>query len=190
MNIELKKLANTLGGQITNRVEAKRDGEIIGNSKILLPKAISNGAVNHENLSAIDIRFEIDEKKLTKSGDIILKLSQPYDAAYITEKDENLLVTSFCLILRDFDNIVNPRYLLSVINSEVYKEQALSLTSGATVPILTKGSIEKMIFDIPPMAEQKKVIDAAEEITVKEKLFSEIIKLEKMKLENMLRGEF
>lgn len=190
MNIEIKQLATSFGGQIISRVEAKRDDEIFGSSKILIPKAISNGVIDHESLASIDVKVQLDEKKMTKAGDIILKLSQPYDAAYITEKDENLLVTSFCLILRDIDTKVKPLYLLSVINSEVYKEQALNLTSGATVPILTKGSIEKIMLEIPSIDVQEKIISVVEEIYKKEQLFNEVIKLEKMRLENMLRGEF
>ena len=189
MNTEIKKIAKILGGQIISRVEARRDDEKIGNTKILVPKAISNGVIGHEKLVTIDIKMELDEKKLTKSGDIILKLSQPYDAAFITKNDENLLVTSFCLILRDFDSNINPLYLLSVVNSDIYKEQALFLTSGATVPILTKGGIEKIVVDIPSMDEQERIIKVAQEIITKEQIFNEVIRLEKMKLENMLRGK-
>lgn len=189
MKTEINKIAKTLGGQIINRVEVKRGEEIVGKVHTLIPKAISSGTIAHENLAEIDIKTVLDEKKLTKAGDIVLKLSQPYDAAYITEKDENLLVTSFCLIVRDIDASVNPLYLLSIINSEVYKEQALSLTSGASVPLLTKGSIEKIVLDIPDMQEQNQIVAIAEEISKKERLFNEVIQLEKMKLENMLRGE-
>lgn len=191
MKTEIKTIAKSFGGQIISRVEAKRDNEaVVGKVKLLIPKAITNSIVDHSNLAEINIKTELDKKKLTKKGDIILKLSQPYDAAYITEEDENLLVTSFCLILRDFDISVNPRYLLTVINSQVYREQAMNLTSGATVPILTKGSIEKIKLDILSLAEQDKIVDFADNVLKKEQIFNEIINLEKMRLENMLRGEF
>ena len=189
MKTEIKSLASLIGGQIISRVEAKQDDKAIGTCKLLIPKAISNGRIDHENVATIDIKVELNEQKLTKAGDIILKLSQPYDAAYITEEDENLLVTSFCLIIREIDSSIHPLYLVSLINSEIYKEQALMLTSGATVPILTKGSIEKIVFDIPSMEEQDKIITLAKDIARKEQLFTEIIMLEKMKLENILRGE-
>lgn len=191
MKCEIGSIAKISGGQIVGRVEAKRDNDkVIGSVKLLIPKAMANGTVIHDNLSEIYIKTELDEKRITKAGDIILKLSQPYDATYITEKDENLLVTSFCLILREIDTKVNPLYLLSLLNSDIYKEQALNSTTGATVPILTKGNVEKMSFDILSTSEQNRIVEFSKSIVKKEKLFTEVISLEKMKLSNMLKGEF
>lgn len=191
MSVEIKNIAEVIGGQIISRVEAKQDSDKpIGTIRILIPKAISNGMVNHDNLSQISIKTQLDDKRLTKFGDIVLKLSQPYDAAYITKKDENLLVTSFCLILRGIDKKVNPEYLLAILNSDIYKDQALNLTTGATVPILTKGSIEKIKVAILSSSEQNKIVEFSKNISKKQQLFQEVINLEKMKLSNMLRGEF
>ena len=189
--MNIKNIAEIIGGQIISRVEAKKETDVVlRTAKILVPKAITNGYIDHDNLAEINIKTELDEKKLTKAGDIVLKLSQPYDASFIRKEDENLLVTSFCLILRGISDEVNALYLLSVLNSSIYKEQALSLTSGATVPILTKGKVEKIDIDIVELEKQNEIVRFSEEISKKEKLFIKIIKLEKMKLENLLRGEY
>lgn len=187
-NMKLKNIGKPIGGQVISRVEAKNETEMIGKVKVLVPKAIKNGIINHQDLSEINLKSEPDENKLTKVGDIVLKLSQPYDAAYITEKDEGILITSFCLVLREIDADINPRYLVLVINSEIYKEQAMMATSGATVPMLTKGKIENIDLKLN-LTQQEEIIKMSDKIKQKEDIFNEIIKLEKLKLENILRGE-
>lgn len=187
-NMKLKNIGKPIGGQVISRVEAKNETEMIGKVKILVPKAIKNGVINHQDLSEINLKSKPDENKLTKVGDIVLKLSQPYDAAYITEKDEGILITSFCLALREIDADINPRYLVLVINSEIYKEQAMMATSGATVPMLTKGKIENIELKLN-LTQQEEIIKMSDKIKRKEDIFNEIIKLEKLKFENILRGE-
>mgnify|MGYP005807178353 CR=1 FL=1 len=186
--MKIRKIGQLIGGQVISRVKAKTEEDIIGKTRILLPKAIKNGIINHEDLSEISIKTELDENKLTKAGDIVIKLSQPYDAAYITEKDEEILVTSYCLLLRERDISINPRYLVLLINSEAYKEQAMLSASGATVPMLTKGKIENIDLKLN-LERQEEIIKMNDKIKQKEEIFNEIIRLEKLKLENILRGE-
>lgn len=187
--MQLGNIMTSIGGQITSRVEAKASDKVIGSVKVLMPKAISNGRIVQEYLSNIEIKTELDENKLTKQGDIIVKLNQPYDAAYISLDDEGLLVSSFCLIIRNIDRDIKAKYLLSVINSDLYREQALNMTSGATVPLLTKNAIHKIEMHIPSIEEQELVIQFSDEIKEKEEIFTKIINLEKQKLVNLLRGE-
>lgn len=187
--MKIKEIGQLFGGQVINRVEAKKEDEKIDTVKALVPKAIKNGLINHNDLSEISIKTKLDQNKLTRTGDIVIKLSQPYDAAYISEKDEGILITSFCLLLRDISPNINPKYLVSLINSEVYKEQAMMATSGATVPMLTKSKIENINLNIKALNEQEKIVKISDEIRKKEEIFNEIIMLEKLKLENILRGE-
>ena len=173
-----------------SRIEAK-DGtdKIIGTRKVLVPKAVKNGEVIQDDLITVNLKVEVDDKKCTKEGDIILKLSQPYDAAYITKQDEGIIVTSFCLILRNVSKDIKPEYLITFLNSSLYKEQAMRITSGATIPMLTKGKIQQIELEKFGTDEQEQIIVLNQDIQKKQKLFDEIIKLEKMKLENLLRGE-
>lgn len=188
--MKIKDIAKLVSGQVINRVEARKDSDnICGNIKIIVPKAIKNGKINLYNLSEINLRTEIDKNKLTKVGDIVLKLSQPYDAAYVSENDEGILITSFFLLIRDLKYNINPKYLVELINSGVYKEQAIALTSGTTIPMLTKGKVEQIDFEILNHVEQERIVKISDNIKYKEEIFREIIDLEKQKLENILRGE-
>lgn len=186
--MKLKEIGKLSAGQVISRVEAKTE-DVVGQVKILVPKAIKNGTVSHAELAEINLRSMPEENKFTKKGDIVVKLSQPYGAAYISEKDEGILLTSFCLVLRNLKDGINPEYMVTVLNSEMYRRQALETTSGATIPILTKGKIEKMDLNIVEGKQQERIVNFNKMILRKQGIFDEIIRLEKLKLENLIRGE-
>ena len=100
--MKLKEVAKITVGQIMPRVSAenKNEEEIIGTVNVLAPKAISDGIIVKENLGELQICKKIDEEKFTKEGDVVVKLSTPYDATYVTKENEGLAVPSFCAIIR------------------------------------------------------------------------------------------
>ncbi|MEE5990983.1 MAG: restriction endonuclease subunit S [Lachnospiraceae bacterium] len=177
-----------IGGQITSRIEAdeKKSDPVIGSVQVVPPKAIKNGRIAHEELYDIDYKSEFDEKKLTKAGDIVLKLSSPYDAAYITEDDEGLLITSFCIIIRGKGKEMDPQYLTAFFNSNVYKNQVMNMVSGARVPMLTMGKIKDVKIKIFSSEEQQEVAEFYKNMTEKEATMARIIELEKEKLDSVL----
>lgn len=180
-----------IGGQITSRIQAdeKKNDVSLGNIQVIPPKAIKNGSLIKEELYDISYKTEFDEKKLTREGDIVVKLSTPYDAAYVTKEDEGLLITSFCIIVRNDGKDVDSEYLAAFFNSDVYLKQAMSMVSGATMPMLTLGKIKEVEINVLTKDEQEQVATYYKAITEKEKIFSNVVRLEKEKLNTVLGGE-
>jgi restriction endonuclease S subunit len=179
---------NIIGGQITSRVEAKYTKEKIGSIKVLLPKAISNGSINQDELGTLDLKTEIDKKRITKAGDIVIKLSTPYDACIITEEEEGLLVPSFCAIINNVPDSILKEYLLAYLNSQACLLQIQTLFTGTTIPILSIGQIKKLYVplpdeegDSPQYYIAKKYMEGVE----KNKLLEKVMRLEKEYLDSM-----
>lgn len=180
-----------VGGQITKRIEAdiEKGDTICGEIITIPPKAICAGRIVHENLYSLKYKSEIDESKLTREGDIVVKLSTPYDAAYITKNDEGMLITSFCTIIRIAnDKKFNPRFLTAFINSQIYSEQIKKMLSGAGVPMLTMGKIKEVYIDNFSKEEQEEIAVYYENICKKELIMKRIIELEKEKMDAVLGG--
>ena len=177
-----------IGGQITSRIEATENSLAKGKIQVIPPKAIKNGEINLEELYEVEYKTEFDEKKLTRAGDIVVKLSSPYDAALITEKDEGLLITSFCIIIRNTGKNVLSGYLSAFFNSNVYLTQAMSMVSGATVPMLTIGKVKEVVINMMALEEQEQVSSYYKNICKKEIVMNHIIGLEKEKLNSVLGG--
>ena len=175
---------NIIGGQITSRIEAKLDSNKIGEIKVLTPKAIQNGNVNHKDLGLLNISQEADSKKVTKLGDIVIKLSTPYDACIIKEEDEGLLIPSFCAIINNIPEYISKDYLLAFLNSKVYQNQIKNLLIGQNLPILSIGQIKKVELPLPSIDIQEDIGKSYKGTLDKIKLLEKIISLESEYLES------
>lgn len=180
-----------IGGQITSRIEAneKKNEIVVGKVQVIPPKAIKAGKILQDELYELEYKSDFDDKKLTKAGDIVVKLSSPYDAAYITEEDEGLLITSFCIIIRNASRTLMSEYLAAFFNSEVYLKQVMDMVSGAAVPMLTMGKIKDVMVREMEIEEQKQVAEYFQNISLKEEVMAQIIALEKEKLNSVLGGK-
>ena len=175
---------NIIGGQITSRIEAKLDSNKIGEIKVLTPKAIQNGSCNHKDLGLLNISQEADSKKVTKLGDIVIKLSTPYDACIIKEEDEGLLVPSFCAIINNIPDYISKDYLLAFLNSKVYQNKIKNLLIGQNLPILSIGQIKKVELPLPSIDIQEDIGKTYKGTLDKIKLLEKIISLESEYLES------
>lgn len=180
-----------IGGQITSRIEAneKKNEIAIGKVQVIPPKAIKAGRIVQDELYELEYKSDFDDKKLTKAGDIVVKLSSPYDAAYITEEDEGLLITSFCIIIRNTSKKLMSEYLAAFLNSEVYLKQVMDMVSGAAVPMLTMGKIKDVMVREMELEDQRQVAEYFQNISLKEEVMAQIIALEKEKLNSVLGGK-
>lgn len=180
-----------IGGQITSRIEAneKKNEIAIGKVQVIPPKAIKAGKIVQDELYELEYKSDFDDKKLTKAGDIVVKLSSPYDAAYITKEDEGLLITSFCIIIRNTSKTLMSEYLAAFLNSEVYLKQVMDMVSGAAVPMLTMGKIKDVMVREMELEDQRQVAEYFQNITLKEEIMAQIIALEKEKLNSVLGGK-
>lgn len=179
-----------IGGQITKRLEADESkGDVaLGNIKVLAPKAIKGGKIDNNELYELNYVTEPDEKKLTKEGDIILKLSTPYDAAIVRKENVGILVTSFCAIIRNNEVILDNEYLAAFLNSDVYLKQAQAVTSGATMPILSIGKVKDMTIPVPSKEEQAEIGEYYTNLTERKALMEQIFALETEKLNSIIGG--
>ena len=180
-----------IGGQITSRIEAnqKKKEIVIGNVKVIPPKAIKGGKIVHSELYEIAYKTTFDEKKLTKAGDVVVKLSSPYDTAFITEVDEGLLITSFCIIIRNTGNNLLSEYLGAFCNSGIYLKQVMRMVSGASVPMLTLGKVKEAEIRMFPLEKQEQIAKYYQTLCEKEIVMAQIIALEKEKLDAVIGGE-
>ena len=144
-----------IGGQIIRRIEVENpEFETVEDSsrKTVVAKTVGYGLIEEQNIVIKDYKNKVDDAKYTKKGDIVIKLSAPYNAAYITEENEDMLVSSFCAIIRSTEHI-DPYFLLACLNSEFCQKQLIKSVSGALIGILNSTKLKSL--EIPFVNEQK-----------------------------------
>lgn len=151
--MRLEEIASVTVGQIMTRVAADRDS---GNSvadtvKVLVPKAISSGVIIKEDLGDAELTKVIDEEKFTQAGDVVIKLSTPYDAAYVTEEYAGIAIPSFCAVIRITDeNEMDATYLSAFLNSSYVRDQLTEKVVGSARPMIKVTDIRAL--EVPKLS--------------------------------------
>ena len=98
-----KSIATIVGGQIMTRITVKDDSSepVAEERRVITPKAIlSDGTIDVAEIPTEKLKVEADANKITAVGDIVIKLSTPYDSAIITEETAGCLIPSFPTYLK------------------------------------------------------------------------------------------
>lgn len=164
----LLKLSDIAGeiytGVLTRRVvfddselAAMSDAETatLESARILVPKAIADGVIDPNQLQEVKLKKEVKEKFRTHLGDVIMKLSSPYDCCVIEdEEDENLIVPSFCLRIGSIDEDYDPYFIMAYLTSASAWKQIEKTMMGRALSIISNESVSELI--LPVMTPEKR----------------------------------
>ena len=155
--------------------------------KQLTISSINSCFINHNELKTIASGNRIDDKFFTKIGDIIICCKQPYNVIYIDEeKDENILVPSNFIILRDIKT--NKTFLYNFL--VCFRSTLLSnkKEDGGNDNI-TKTEVED--FEIPVLSNEtiEKLSKVAKRINKRQSLYSSLIDNDKELITSLYRKE-
>ena len=181
--MKLKDIADCIiTGVLTRRVvyDGEDNDSSLKEGKILVPKAIDDGLIDHSLLQRVKLDKEVKDKFYTKKGDVIMKLSTPYDSCFIDrEEDEGLIVPSFSLIIRGLKSDYDPYFIMAFLSSRYAWNQIERLRSGRTITILSNESVAEL--DIPEFKklERERISERYKKYLEFKRMSSEIIELEK-----------
>ena len=161
--MKLSDVAELTAGVITGRVLEDKKSCIFNPDnriQVLVPRAIHDGRLD-KTLLAEEYRKDdgrdIPSKFLTEKGDIIIKLSSPYDSCLIGDEDEGLLIPSFCLKIKVTDSAINRYFLLAFLNSKKCVEDLKSRCYGSVMAIVKKSDLEKVELPVFTTREQEEI---------------------------------
>ena len=170
-------------GVLTKRVvweDGNGDPSLLKSGKILVPKAINDGLIDHSLLQEVKLYKEVKDKFYTKRGDVIMKLSTPYDSCVIEkDEDEGLIVPSFSLIIRKIRSQYDPYFLMAFLSSKCAWSQIENSRAGRVLSIINNESVAEL--DIPELTdiEIKEISNRYKKFLGFKRLSAEIISLEK-----------
>ena len=181
--MKLESIATLSVGQILTRVATDENSEI--QYKVLQPKAIGNNVIKDEDLTDIRFAKDVEREKFTREGDIVMKLSTPYDAVVIDENHVDLVIPSFCAVIRTEEGI-NPYYICALINSSYIKDQIKARIAGTVRPMMKISDLRTV--NIPKVSNDKmNAIGEEYQLSLKKlDLLTKIINSEKEIMDNKL----
>lgn len=145
--------------------------------QVLIPRAMSEGAVVDEEL-AIETVGEVNPEFFTREGDVVLKLSTPYDAVYVDREHEDILVTSFGMILRAKEGApLNMQYLAMLINHPETraKLQAASTGVSAGIATLKRRTVADIAVPLPSLGRQEGLAELYRAVNERKRSYRKLI---------------
>ena len=181
--MKLKDIADCIiTGVLTRRVvyDGEDNDSSLKEGKILVPKAIDDGLIDHSLLQRVKLDKEVKDKFYTKKGDVIMKLSTPYDSCFIDrEEDEGLIVPSFSLIIRGLKSDYDPYFIMAFLSSRYAWNQIERLRSGRTITILSNESVAELEVPEFKKLERERISERYKNYLEFKRMSSEIMELEK-----------
>lgn len=183
--ISLKDVADVIAGQILTRVTSKNDfGKTV---RVLVPKAVVSGVIVKKDLGEAVLERDVDSKKYTLEGDVVIKLSSPYDAAYITAEEKGLLLPSFCAVIRVRKNDeLDAKYLSAFLNSSYATRYMRTAESGAAMPMIRIGALRDLQIPRVPIQDMRAIGKAYMLSGRKKEILREMIRTENSLMENIV----
>jgi len=167
LHVKMKESGISWLGEIPEHWEMKKLKQVVQNKTT--KKVNSNFKIGLENIESKTSKF-IESKEVVfseagiefKSGDILFGKLRPYLAKVYLAEQEGICVSEF-LVLRCCE-IIN-LYVKYLILSSQFIDIVNSSTYGSKMPRANWGFIGNIIIPIPPLEEQKAIVDFIEQET-------------------------
>ena len=190
--MKLKDVAEEIiTGVLTRRIVC--DGDVdssLQEEKILVPKSITDGLIDHTLLQTSRIGKLVKEKFYTRKGDVIMKLSTPYDSCVIEKKeDEGLIVPSFSVIIRGIRAPYDPYFIMAFLSSRRAWSQIERSRSGRVLSIISNESVSELELPSFSETEMKDISTRFRRYLEFRRLSAEIIGLEKERNDILFLGK-
>ena len=155
MYVKLVELVNLSSGLILSREKATSNNR--REYGVLNYKSVGeNGDITLSTLDKLDLKNTIDEKFITKENDIIVKLTYPFKAILIKNREEGLLITSnFCKIA--CSNKILPEYLVACLNSDKISRELKVESKNQTINQISIKDLAGIEIELYDIEKQKKI---------------------------------
>lgn len=180
--MKLDNISEINMGLVLSRRKITLDSKGKKDYKAITIKSIDEyGIIDMQETEKFNSIAIIEDKYLTKEGDIIIRLASPFTAICIDDKSENMVVSSQFAKIRLNSYDITPMFLALYLNSSTAKNQILKNASGTSLTSITLKDIKNINIKPYKINLQNKVIKLNELHKREKQLLEKLIK-EKEKL--------
>lgn len=189
----LGDIARFRSGLVLRRKESKEKTEF-QYPLLTLQSMNPKGSINHNSLKPFWATEALNPEYLTKPGEIVLRLTAPYTAVFITEVTKGILVSSNFIIITCREEKTIPEYLAWLLNTPDFKKEIYKAASSNMLDAVTGAVFAKVKVTLPPLEVQQKIVTVYElsqkECDLLRRLTAEKEKLYQWTIDRIQRGEF
>lgn len=132
----------------------------------LSAKNVTKEVIDWENIKFVSQEAHIEYTKRVKPevGDILLAKNGTTGVGAIVDIEKDFSIYVSLALLKPIKSLINPLYLLFLINSKIARTQFFSRLIGIGVPNLHLGEIKEVLIPLPPQEIQTKIVNTINSI--------------------------
>jgi restriction endonuclease S subunit len=154
----LDKLADISTGLVIQRKEALIEHEVEKKYHMLTLKSFNEfGWINKNDIEVFNSSEILDDRYLSKVGDVIIRLTAPYTAIPIHKEFAGFVVPSQFCIIRVKSKKILPEYLAFTLNAETIRNKFIRTSLGATIPVIRMGALKAADIPFLNLEKQQKI---------------------------------
>lgn len=183
MSIEyanLEELCHIKTGAPMARARKIPEGGEARSVRALPPRSLQGGSIVDDELVTEEVG-EINKEHFTREGDVVIKLSTPYDSAYIDKDHEGILVTSSAMILRKKpDAAVDMQYLSMFLGMPQTNAvlQAVSTGQSTAMAMLKRRAVAEIEVPLPTLERQQELALLFQAVQERRRQYTRLIELD------------
>ena len=159
-NVELLNWRKVSLGEICDVRDGTHDSpRFINNGfPLVYSKNLKNGTIDFSTTKNISEKDYLDINKRSKvdNGDILLAMIGTIGRAIIVNKERDFAIKNVGLIKKN--KFINNHFLLSLLESSLFKTYVSNIQLGTTQKFLGLGNLRNFSFFIPSLDEQNKIV--------------------------------
>lgn len=187
--MKLGEISEIRTGLVLSRKQSKSDTGI-DYHVLTLSSIEKEGRINLNTIENFKSVTELDNKLLTKQGNIIIRLSNPYTAVYIKKEYENILMPSLIASIEINSKDFLPEYIQIFLNSENCKERLRKEANGTVIVTVNTKILKELEIPELPIWKQKDLIEYENSYYTEKKLTEQILELKEKEFQMVLDQNF
>ena len=159
MWVRFGNVVNIVSARRVHQSDWKKEGVPFYRAREIA-KLASDGFVDNELFISPELYEEFSKSGVPQSGDLMVSAVGTLGKTYVVkDKDKFYYKDASVICLENYGHIL-PEYLKYIMASEMMMRQIRSNSGGTTVATLTMVRMAQYIFPLPPLAEQKRILES------------------------------
>lgn len=118
----------------------------------------------------------LPQRYFSEKGDILMRLTDPNTAVFVSEEQEGLLIPSYFVQIKIIDKRYLPEYVAWYLNSEEMKRELRKVQSGTRVTSTSKKVLGTLEIKELPVEKQQRIVDLTQLHQEEKVLYKKLIK--------------
>ena len=157
--MKLSELAEIRSGFVLTRFRRSEGEPPVASCRLLTLSAISDAdaAIVLTAIEHFDTKSPLSAEHLTRTGDIVLRLTAPYTAVLIGDEESGLAVPSTFIIIRVRDERADPAFLAWMLNRPQLRRDIERNTWTSVLKAVNVQYFNDLEIQLPPLAQQRQI---------------------------------